>query len=84
MRFLTRSRASHLLAEAVTPPNTIQAPSRRGLLATACACCAAGVFGAAALPRGALAVTPGAVRPAVTAPAGPGRRGRFDRVVGCR
>ena len=73
MRFLTRSRASHLLAEAVTPPKTVQAPSRRGLLATACACCAAGVFGAAALPRGALAVTPGAVRPL---------HGRLDAAAG--
>jgi amidohydrolase len=60
MPLLMRSRTGHLLAEAVTPGAT-QGPSRRGLLAAACACCAAGLFGAA--PRGALAVAPGAARP---------------------
>ena len=62
MRSLSRPRTSPLLAEAAVPSGAVQGPSRRGLLAAAaCACCAAGLFGAT--PPMALAVTPGAARP---------------------
>ena len=50
---LPRTRPTgRLSAEAVMPPpkSVFGQPSRRGLLAAACGCCAAGVFGAAALP----------------------------------
>src|SRR5918997_6250816 len=60
---LPRTRFS---AEAVTPPaeGAPGRPSRRGLLAAACGCCAAGVFGAAVPSFPALAdIAPGAARP---------------------